>query len=232
MKLIKHYDFVNMKTLHEDFNILVGDRWHNNEQQAYVHDSKNLFLDNGLHIKATYQNDKIESARINTKNNFSFTHGKIEIIAKLPKGKGTWPALWMMPEENIYGHWPKSGEIDIMEHVGKDLNDLACCLHTEAYNHTKDTEYYFKKHIPNLTDDFQKFGLLWSEDSITYFLNDEELITYKKGEDGKVTSSDGWPFDHPYYIVMNLAMGGWFGGEIDFESFPQTMIVKEIKVWQ
>lgn len=232
MKLIKHYDFINMTELDKDFNIVVGDKWHNNEQQIYVDDKENLYLDNGLNIKATYKNNVIRSARISTKNNFMFRYGKIEITAKLPKGKGTWPALWMMPQQNTYGHWPKSGEIDMMEHVGNHLDELVLCLHTEKYNHTKDTEYYFKKHIKGLSDDFQVFGLEWNEDSIKYTLNGEEMVTYHKGENGKVSSHEGWPFDQPFYLVMNLAIGGWFGGEIDFDSLPQVFQIKEIKIYQ
>ena len=232
MKLIKHYDFTNMTTLHPDFTVEVGDKWANNEQQAYRNHPDNLYFDNGLIIQATLENKKIYSARLKTKNQFHFQYGKIDIIASLPKGKGTWPALWMMPENNTYGHWPKSGEIDIMEHVGNRLDELVLCLHTESYNHTKDTEYYFKTKVKGLSDGFQKFSLLWTEETITYYLNDQEMVSYHKGEDNKSSKHDGWPFDQPFYLIMNLAIGGWFGGDIDLNMFPQKFIIKDIKVYQ
>ncbi len=232
MKLIKHYDFTQMETLHDDFTVQVGDKWQNNEAQRYTNDQKNIYFDNGLVIKATLDDGIINSARINTKGKFTFQYGKIDIIAKIPKGKGTWPALWMMPQENRYGHWPKSGEIDIMEHCGNNLNELFLCIHTEAYNHTREEQYYKTVHIDDLTDRFHKFSLLWEENKITYILDDVEVVTYHKGEDNRDTSHKGWPFNHPYYLLINLAIGGSFGGPVDYQMFPQEFIVKDVKVYQ
>ncbi len=233
MKLIKHYDFTNMTELHHDWNVEVGEKWYNNELQQYVNDQNNLYFDEGLIIKATLNKDIIKSARINTRDNFKFTYGKIEVIAKVPSGKGTWPAIWMMPNKPVYGPWPNSGEIDIMEHNGNDLNRLYCCLHTESYNHrNKHEQYDTRIVIPDLTEDFHTFGLLWEEDKIVYLLDDKELVTYKRGENAKDTSHKGWPFTIDYYLILNLAMGGMFGGKVDMDSFPQKFIVKDIKIYQ
>ena len=234
MKLIKHYDFTNMNQLDEkDWTIEVGDKWANNEIQRYVNHPDNHFFRDGLVIQATNKNGIIESTRINTKDKFSFKFGKIDIVAKLPKGKGTWPALWMMSQNHLYGRWPRSGEIDIMEHTAKDLDHLYLCLHTEAYNHRQKDYYYFKTHVKGLTDDFQKFSLLWEEDKITYLLNDQVMVSYRRGENGWDDTHKGWPFnDDEFYLIINLAIGGGLGGPVDFDSFPQQFIIKDIKIYQ
>ncbi len=234
MKLIKHFDFTTMQTLDEkDWNIAVGKKWANNELQQYVDSSQNLYFDqNGLNIKATYNDGVYKSARLHTKGKFYFKYGTIDIIAKVPKGRGTWPALWMMSNDGRYGGWPKSGEIDIMEHTGNELDELYLCIHTEAYNHTRKDQYFQKIKYEGLSDDFQKFSLKWDEDSIIYYLNDEEVGAYYKGQDDMDETHKGWPFDHPYYLLVNLAVGGSLGGDDAPEDFPQVFTVKDIKVYQ
>ncbi len=233
IRLVKHYDFTNQNELDRDeWNIAVGEKWHNKELQQYVDTNENIYFDNGLHLKATYENGIIKSGRINTKNKFTFTYGKIEVLAKVPKGKGTWPAIWMMPNEDTFGHWPKSGEIDIMEHVGNDLDNFIMCLHTEAHNHVNGDAYGAKQVVDGLSDDFQLFSLDWEANQITYYINNEKLVSYKRGEDGKDETHRGWPFIHPYYLILNLAIGGMLGGEVDYNSFPQEFVIKDIKVYQ
>ena len=234
MKLAKHFDFTKMQKLDPaEWNIEVGDKWANNEKQHYVSDSDNLYLSEaGLTIKATLKDGIYKSARINTKDKVYFQYGKIDIVAKVPKGKGTWPALWMMSNDRRYGRWPRSGEIDIMEHAGNELDELYLCLHTEAYNHTRNDEYFTKIKRPGISDDFQTFSLIWRENEIIYLLNDEQVAHYRKGEEGKDVSAKGWPFDHPFHLIINMAIGGSLGGEIDDTCFPQKFIVKDIKIYQ
>jgi beta-glucanase (GH16 family) len=233
MKLLKEYDFTKMSVLPYDWNIEIGEKWANNEIQQYVDSKENIFFNQGLHLQATYDEKVVKSARINTKHNFKFTYGFIEVVAKIPKGKGTWPAIWMMPEQPMYGHWPKSGEIDIMEHTAKDMDKLFFCLHTEKYNHRNPKEQYYNAGLfPGITDDFHTFSLLWEQHKMTYFVDDKIVATYEKGEDGKDTSHAGWPFDYDYYLILNLAIGGMFGGEVDYTSFPQSFIIKSVRVYQ
>ena len=232
MKLIKHYNFTEMTSLPDEWNIEVGEKWANNELQHYVNKKDNIYFENGLVIKSTLCDGNIESGRINTRGKFHFKYGRIDIIAKVPKGLGTWPALWMMPEENKFGNWPKSGEIDIMEHNGHNLNKIYCCLHTEAHNHRNGDPYEKIIKIPNLSDDFQTFSLLWTKSEIAYYLNDKELVTYKKGNHNRDLTHKGWPFDEEFYLIINLAMGGMFGGKVDMNSFPQKFIIKDIKIYQ
>lgn len=233
MKLLKHYDFTTMNTLHPDWTVQVGEKWANNEVQQYVHDSEHLFFDQGLVIQATYNDGIVKSARLNTKDNFFFTYGKIEVTAKIPSGRGTWPAIWMMPNNPLYGHWPNSGEIDIMEHTANNLDRLFFCLHTEKYNHKKPKEQYYTADLfPGITEDFHTFGLLWEEQRIVYYLDDIEVAVYTRGEHGKDPSHKGWPFNYDYYLILNLAIGGTFGGTVDYTSFPQQFIIKDIKIFQ
>lgn len=231
-KLIMHFDFRNDSKLDDKFwNIQTGKKWSNQELQHYVDKPKNIFFDKGLHIKATKVKDYYESGRINTRGKFSFKYGRIEVIAKVPAGKGTWPAIWLMSETSPYGHWPKSGEIDIMEHVGRRINYAFLCLHTEAYNHTRGEQYYAEVKLENATTEFHKYGIVWDEESITYVIDDKEIVKYNKADKEDQTHK-GWPFDHEYFLILNLAIGGKFGGEVDDSIFPQEFIIKDVKVFQ
>ncbi len=233
MKLLKHFDFSNDTELDLNYwNIEVGDRWANAEKQHYVNTKENLYFDDGLVINATLKDGIYDSTRLNTKGKFFFKYGRIDIIAKVPKGRGTWPALWMMSEESKYGHWPNSGEIDIMEHIGNDLDNTFLCLHTEVHNHKLNTQYHTDYFLEGMSDNFHTYSIDWNSSSITYLINNKEIIKYTKGKDGYDSSPKGWPFDENFYLIMNLAIGGHKGGEIDNSSFPQKFIIKDIKIFQ
>lgn len=232
MKLLKHFDFLNQEELDfNDWSIVTGDKWHNNEMQIYTNHTINVKFENGLVIQATKNDKNYFSGRLSTKGKFSFKYGRLEAIFKVPKGRGTWPAIWMMPVDNKYGDWPKSGEIDIMEHTGNKLDNPFFCLHTEKYNHTTKEEYHKEIEIDNFSDSFQKITLDWEKDKITYLLNDEHIVTYNKGQNGLDENHEGWPFDQEFYLILNLAIGGTFGGEIDDNMFPQKFIIRDIKVY-
>lgn len=231
-KLIKHFDFTKATELDfKYFNIAVGDKWSNAELQRYVNNPKNLFFDNALVIRSTYEDGIYSSVRINTKNKLAFTYGKIEVIAKVPKGQGTWPALWLLSQDNKYGHWPKSGEIDIMEHVGRKEDEVFLCLHSETYNHQRTEQLHTTKHIEGATNSFHKYGLDWQPDHITYYIDDREIVRYNKADKAD-QSHKGWPFDHNYYFIMNLAIGGKFGGDVDNSIFPVDFVIKDIKIFE
>jgi beta-glucanase (GH16 family) len=234
MNKILEIDFRELTAFpHDLFTIAVGEKWANNELQHYVDDEENLFIGKlGLVIKATNPKKGIyHSARIHTKGKFAFKYGQIDITAKVPKGKGTWPALWMMPEENKYGHWPKSGEIDIMEHVGRDENNLFLCLHTEKYNHRDGDPFYTEYFVEDATTSFHTYSIKWDKDSITYMIDGNEIVTYHK-YDRSDQSHHGWPFDERFYLIMNMAIGGKFGGEVDDTIFPKEFIIQKITVKQ
>ena len=232
MKKTLHIDFTKEKELNLDiWNIAVGEKWANKELQHYTDHQDNLFLnDEGLVIKATLTNGIYKSARIHTKDKFFFKYGRGEIVAKVPSGKGTWPALWMLPQDNTYGYWPRSGEIDIMEHTGNKKDMLYLCIHTEMYNHTKTEQYYYTVSKENIADQFHTYGFEWTEDTISYFIDGVKEMTYRKGEVGKDDTPKGWPFDQPFYLIMNMAIGGSLGGEVDDQCFPQGFVIKSIHI--
>jgi beta-glucanase (GH16 family) len=232
MKKILDLDFSVIKYLPEEvFTVAVGEKWANKELQQYVNDEKRIaFSDEGLIIRATYEDGIYKSARIHTKDKFSFQYGRIDFIAKLPLGKGTWPALWMMSNDNRYGHWPRSGEIDIMEHVGIAPGKLYLCVHTENYNHKVKERYETLLDKPQIIDGFHKYSLIWEEDRLIYLLNDEEVCRYDKGFNGYDKTHKGWPFDHPFYFLMNLAVGGVLGKTPNPEDYPQEFIIKSVTV--
>jgi len=137
-----------------------------------------------------------------------------------------------MSEESKFGHWPKSGEIDLMEHVGRNLDNVFFCLHTEAHNHRSGNYYYTEYQEVGLSDNINTFSLLWEENAITYFLNDKEIVKYEKGKNGFDPTHKGWPFNEDFYLIINMALGGGLGGPIDDSCFPQKFIIKDIKIYQ
>jgi beta-glucanase (GH16 family) len=211
----------------------------NGEKQYYtVARPENCFMENGfLHL--VVRNDSalidgkirpITSASIHTKGKKEWKYGKIEIRAKLPGCLGTWPAFWMMPVTDIYGKWPKSGEIDIMENVGYEPDKLHYTIHSEKYNHTKDTQKTHSVECSTATTGFHVFALQWSEKRFEWFLDGEKQYTIEKTEDGW----EAWPFDHPFYLLINSAFGGGWGGKkgIDLSQLPQDFVIDYVKVYQ
>lgn len=220
-------DFTRTTEIPSDiFNIEVGDKWFNKEIQAYINSKETLFLDEeGLHLKAFKKNDRFVSARINTMHKQTFLYGKISIIAKLPLARGSWPALWMLSDERPFGGWPNSGEIDIIETRGNYPNEVLFSLHTETYNHRKDGHYHYN-HTMTL-DGFHEYTLDWTKTSLSLSIDGAHVHTFHKG-DKLDTSSKGWPFDHPFHLVFNVAVGGMLGGDVYEEDFPAEMIIKSI----
>ena len=216
-----------------------GDGYGNNEKQFYLEKSlENSFVKDGkLHIvalKKEHQNSQYTSARLTTYGKYSLQYGKIEVMAKLPEGKGTWPAIWMLPESlrKKEETWPTCGEIDIMEHVGNDPNMVHTTLHTQLYNHMHNTQI---SHFERLTDVFNTshlYSVEWEPDTIKFFIDNKLFFEAFKGQDGKDTSNEGWPFDKPYFLILNLAIGGNWGGEIDDTIFPAQMQIDYVRIYQ
>ncbi|HVY74053.1 MAG TPA: glycoside hydrolase family 16 protein [Puia sp.] len=213
-----------------------GSGWGNNELQNYTaYDTGTAKVFDGcLHLSAQQKsvNGKpyYTSARLTTKTKGDWTYGKIEVRAKLPEGRGLWPAIWMMPTGDAYGDWPASGEIDIMEHVGYNKDSVFGSLHSKTYNHhigTQKTKGIFIKHP---YDAFHVYGLEWTPDQI-HFLVDGKVF-YQVANEHKTFSE--WPFDKPFHLLLNLAVGGNWGGKygVDDAVFPATMLVDYVRVYQ
>ena len=234
MKLIHDFDFKVIKTLDRSiFNVRTGDRWFNNEEQRYTDASDTLyFSEEGLVFQALLKDGHIESARIDTEDHLTFKYGRVEIVAKMPAGKGTWPALWLLPQGDPYGRWPRSGEIDIVEYIGNRPNILYFSLHTELYNWQKKEFYTYEHPGFDVTEAFHTYAIDWYEDKIIYELDGTPIVTFYRGENGRDETTKGWPFDQPFFLIMNLAMGGNLGGAVDRDALPQQMTVERIKIYQ
>lgn len=213
----------------------VGDHgWGNNELQYYTeNDPLNARVENGRLIIEAHQDSTYEkgysSARLLTRGKAAWKYGYIEVKAKLPEGVGTWPAIWMLPEEKKYGGWPKSGEIDIMEHVGYDQGVIHGTVHTEAFNHTKGTQIGKQINVPDCSEAFHVYAVDWKDEKIDFYLNDEKYHTFENTGNGW----EEWPFDHPFHLILNIAVGGNWGGAqgVDPNIWPQRMEVEYVRVY-
>ncbi len=211
-----------------------GDGWGNNELQYYTNSLNNIAVENGIMTitarKENMNGREYTSARLVSKGKGDFLYGRFEVKAKLPSGKGTWPAIWMLPTEWAYGGWPKSGEIDIMEHVGYDQNKVHITVHTEAYNHSIGTQKSATKIIPGASTDFHTYRVDWTPYSVKGFIDGEQI--YQFVNEGK--GSAVWPFDKKFHLLLNVAFGGNWGGAqgVDPAVLPQKMEVDYVRVYK
>ncbi|SDE47703.1 glycoside hydrolase family 16 protein [Kordiimonas lacus] len=203
----------------------------NNELQAYRGGEKNLRVQDGKLVIEARMGNKVTSAKITTQDMPGWIYGRFAMRAKLPSGVGTWPAFWMMPKAASYGPWPKSGEIDIMEHVGYNPGQVHGTIHTEAYNHKIGTQKGDFMQVPDAAEVFHDYAVEWEEDEIRWYIDGQEYYRIEK------EAGDGhaeWPLDHPFYVILNLAVGGdWGGAEgVDKAAFPARFEVDWVRVWQ
>lgn len=213
------------------WNVVTGDGcpdlcgWGNNERQVYSKDHVDI-KDNQLIITADLQDSTYYSGRINTKSKFSFKYGSLEVKAKLPEGQGLWPAIWMLGNNIDEVGWPASGEIDVMEYVGKNPGEIHTSLHTpDSYGNTVNTKITSKE---NIEDDFHIYKAEWNKDSIQFYIDGEKVYTFAPEN----KTDEVWPFDQKFYLLLNMAIGGNFGGpEVDDSIFPQKFIIDYVKVY-
>lgn len=209
--------------------------WGNNEAQFYTKDNKNIRVENGNLIiearKDSVGGKAYTSTRIVSKHKGDWLYGRIEVRAKLPQGKGTWPAIWMLSTDWKYGGWPASGEIDIMEHVGYDPGVIHGTIHTEKYNHVKGTQKEGKITIADAMDQFHLYVIDWTEDKIDFFVDDKLYHTVVRDP---ADDFNGWPFDQKFHLIMNIAVGGNWGGKegIDDSIWPQRMEIDYVRIYQ
>jgi beta-glucanase (GH16 family) len=217
-----------------NFNIGNGDwGWGNNEMQYYTKETNNARTEKGYLIiearKETKEGQNYTSARLRTEGKASWTYGRFEIRAKLPKGMGTWPAIWMLGENINQVGWPACGEIDIMEEVGKEPEVINWSTHSKMLNWPKGTQKTFKTKVPNTTEAFHLYRMDWSAKSIQFFVDNK--LYYRVKNDG--LGSDYYPFTAPQFLILNLAIGGNMGGpKIDENIFPAQMLVDYVRVYQ
>ena len=211
-----------------------GHGWGNNELQYYSNRPANASVADGkLTITARRENTEgkeYASARLVTKNKGDFLYGRFEVKAKLPTGKGTWPAVWMLPTDFAYGNWPKSGEIDIMEHVGYDQNRVHVTVHTEAYHHSINTQRGTNKIVPTASTAFHLYRVDWTPYAVRGYIDDQAMFEFKNEGKGFTV----WPFDKRFHLLLNVAVGGNWGGAqgVDPGVFPQAMEVDYVRVYK
>lgn len=214
--------------------------WGNDEAQYYTSRNENIRVEDGHLIiearKEAYQGSEYTSARIKSANKQSFTYGKIEVRLKVPLGVGTWSAFWTMA---TVGGWPECGEIDIMEHVGKEAKNIHCALHTANKNGMNGQNFKGTQTLANnVASDFHVVTCEWVEnefqgfDRIHIYVDDVKTATF--GETTQLQDSGDWPFFTPQYIIINLAMGGNWGGTIDDTMFDNPVLYEldYIRVYQ
>jgi len=214
--------------------------WGNGELQHYTSREENAVVSNGYltiaAIKEDYFNSEYTSARLVSKGNGSFKYGRVEIRAKLPKGRGTWTALWMLPTESVYGGWPDSGEIDIAEHVGYREGTIYGTIHTEKYNHKLGTQQGGDTVVGDATSEYHVYALEWYPRELRYFVDDELYYTYSFDElnDSGSDYHSAWPFDQAFHLIMNIAIGGSWGGAqgIDSNLIYTEMLIDYVRVYQ
>lgn len=211
---------------------LVG--WGNNESQYYTGRPDNLYLENGYLVieakKESYQGMPYTSARIRTKGLASWTYGKFEMRAMLPKSQGLWPAFWMLPEDNAYGSWPASGEIDIMELVGHTPHIVYGTAHFG--NNFQDKGYITgqtERGSGDFSDTFHTYQVEWLPDTIRWSLDGAQYHEITREDLGDYR----WPFDRRFHLLLNVAVGGnWPGYPDQSTILPQRMIVDYVNVYQ
>lgn len=230
-KLVWEENF-NSKILNDKtWNIELGDGcpncgWGNNERQLYTN-TNHVVKDGKLIITAKKEGDKYSSTRITTQGKKEFQYGYIEAKAKLPVGHGVWPAFWMLGSNINSVSWPACGEIDILEYVGREPNMVFTSLHTtDSHGNTINTK---KIKIENIEEGFHIYAMDWSKDKIDFFVDHKLVYTFNPTNKTEAI----WPYNQPFYFILNVAIGGNFGGpDVDDKIFPQNFSIDYIKVYQ
>lgn len=212
-----------------------GNGWGNRERQYYTDaDSGNVYVKNGkLYITARKQqsgNNDYTAARMVTKGKGDWLYGYIEVRAILPKGRGLWPAIWMLPTDWKYGSWPLSGEIDIMEHVGFTPDSIYGSIHTKNFENSIGTPFTRGISVKQPYTRFHTYAIEWNKDAIVFLIDDKKYAVFKNTGKG----FGDWPFNERFHLLLNIAVGGEWGGlqGIDESIFPQSMVVDYVRVYQ
>ena len=209
--------------------------WVNNELQTYVAGRTGDIVtadvsDGTLKIRAIKSGNRVYSARVNTRKNW--TYGYFEARLKLPKGKGTWPAFWMMP--SVWSGWPEGGEIDIMEHVGCVPTEVSSSIHCKAYYHAIGTQKTAARKVAGVMDEFHTYALEWTPEYIKTYVDGKQLFYYNPDDYSQGRNANTWPFNKPFELKLNLAWGGDWGGMygVDESCLPATYEIDYVRVFQ
>lgn len=208
----------------------------NNELQYYTRKNAEI-VDGKLVItalKEDYLTRNYTSSRLTTKYKGDFRYGRIIVSAKLPSGAGTWPAIWMMPTLNTYGGWPHSGEIDIMEYVGRRPEHVFSTIHTTKFNHNLGTQIGYDIDVPTAETEFHTYEIIWNPGEIITYVDGVSFATfrYTAAFNQDVPYYEAFPFDQDFFLILNLAIGGGLGGDVDDSIFPQAFEIDYVRVYR
>ncbi|MFY7653126.1 MAG: family 16 glycosylhydrolase [Chitinophagaceae bacterium] len=201
--------------------------WGNNEVQYYTNRLDNAIVSNGtlkiIAKKEAFSGSAYTSARLLSRGKFSFQYGKVEVRAKIPTGVGTWPAVWMLGDNIGTAGWPACGEIDIMEHKGSDLNKIFGTLHFPG--NSGGNARGGTTNNPTATTAFHRYFVEWNASSIKFWIDDNPpFFTF--------ANNSNIPFNHKFFLLLNLAMGGTFGGSVDPNFSNATLEIDYVRVYQ
>ncbi|MEP2935250.1 MAG: glycoside hydrolase family 16 protein [Gilvibacter sp.] len=225
-------EFDGQEVNENNWNFMLGDGcpnlcgWGNNERQLYTKENAQV-RDGKLVITATKKGAVYSSARLTTEAKVEFKYGTIEVRAQLPQGQGLWPAIWMLGSNIEETKWPNCGEIDIMEYVGKQPGVIYTSLHTAAsYGETINSK---RHNLKNIEEGFHTYAAQWTENEIKFSIDGQLVYTFAPEDKNEKT----WPFDQPFYVLINMAIGGNFGGpEVDDSIFPQEFVIDYVRVYK
>ncbi len=213
---------------------LGGGGWGNGELQTYTSNRTNVRVESGnLIIQADYnqKKKKYTSARVKTLGKFSWQYGRIDVRAQLPTGVGSWPAIWMLPSGAKYGtQYLANGEIDIMEEVGADQNEVSSSAHSLDYNPSLKTTRSRVFMVPTANTEFHVYGLEWNPEYLSYQIDGAEYFRVANDH----TGYRSWPYDQPFHLILNLAIGGSWGGYkgVDKSSMPWTYKIDYVRLYK
>lgn len=243
------YSFVASPTWEDDFTTdglpnpahwsydVGGHGWGNQELQFYTDSRlKNARVENGKLIieahKESFNGSAYTSARLVTKQKADWLYGRVVVRAKLPRGRGTWPAAWLLASQQTYGgqFWPDNGELDVIEHVGFDPGRVHANIHTRAYHHSIGTNKGSNVVVPDVQDAFHDYSMDWTPESVTFKIDETVIFKYNNPQQ----TWKEWPFDKPFHLLLNIAVGGGWGGQqgIDDSIFPQKMEVEYVRYYK
>jgi beta-glucanase (GH16 family) len=211
-----------------------GHGWGNNELQYYTRDRReNARVEDGKLIiearREKWENREYTSARLVTLGKGDWDHGRVEVKARIPSGLGTWPAIWMLSSRKPM-KWPDDGEIDIMEHVGYDQGRVHGTVHCKTYNHVIGTQKNANVMVSDCSTNFHVYQMEWNRDSVRVGIDGNYYFSFRNDK----TGYDAWPFDNKMHLILNIAVGGNWGGSkgVDSTIWPRRMEVDYVRIYQ
>lgn len=231
--IVWHDEFDGLELNRENWNFdKGGNGWGNAEWEAYTDSPENIRIEDGMLVIEAREDPTLpagrpySSARIKTQYLHAWQYGRIEARMKLPYGQGIWPAFWMLGNNNR--GWPTSGEIDILEHIGREPNTIYATVHAPGYSGGDGVGTSLTVEANTLKDEFHVYAIEWEENVIRWYFDDQEYFKLTPAD-----VPDEWIFDHEFYLILNLAVGGrWPGYPDDTTVFPQFLTVDYVRVYQ